>query len=113
VPSLDLEIERRADWTVVRVAGDVDLATADELRRALHATVDRGQVLVVVDLGGVAFLDSIGIGVLVSGLKRARSAGGDLRLAAPALIVRHLLEVAGLLGVFTVADTPEQAAGAP
>jgi anti-anti-sigma factor len=76
---------------VVIVAGEIDLATVNELRAALDALDGR----IVVDLATVSFLDATGLGVLAGTRKRLRSCGGDLRLRAPQDQVRRVLEVAG------------------
>lgn len=104
--ALALDVDRRDACTVIRVAGDLDLSTADQLRRTLTATI-ADQPLVVLDLSAVPFLDCVGVGVLVSARSRARAAGGDLRLAAPAPVAARLLDVCGLLHVFVVADSVE------
>ena len=63
------------------VAGEVDMATAPRLRDALvQLAAEYPGVTAVIDLDGVSFLDSLGLGVLVGGLRRMRTTGGDLAL---------------------------------
>lgn len=64
-------------------AGRVDLLSAGQLRQALLDAVEAGHRRLVVDLGDVPFIDSSGLASLISGLKAARQAGGDLRIARP------------------------------
>jgi anti-anti-sigma regulatory factor len=71
----------------VAVAGEVDLATTPVLRD--------------VDLAGVTFLDCTGLGALVAVRNAAIRAGGQMRVSHPQPIVRRVLKVTGLLGVFT------------
>ena len=68
---------------VVRPTGRLNMTAARMLREELHAIVESGGTRVVVDLSGIEFIDSSGLGALLSGLKAARQAGGDLRIAAP------------------------------
>ncbi|MDE3008851.1 MAG: STAS domain-containing protein [Acidobacteriota bacterium] len=78
---------------VVRPEGRLDLVAAPELREIVAKSIAGGVVNVVVDLAEVDFLDSSGLGALVTGLKSTRQAGGNLRIArAPeqALIVLDL-----------------------
>jgi anti-anti-sigma factor len=97
----------RDGWTVVMPVGDLDLSSAPDLRRHLVTAVAATGGQVVVDLTGVHFVDSQGLGTLVGGLKRARSRGGDLRLAHPLDSVAALLELTGLDRAFVVApDVP-------
>lgn len=81
---------------VVRPEGRLNMVAAPALRKELHALVEGGSTRVVVDLGGTDFIDSSGLGALISGLKVARQAGGDLRIAAPTLQVTTVLELTNL-----------------
>lgn len=69
------------DAVVLCPRGRLNLLAASQLREVLARTVAAGRTHVVVDLSQTAFLDSSGLGALVAGLKTARQAGGDLRLA--------------------------------
>jgi anti-sigma B factor antagonist len=81
------------------VEGEVDLYTAPQLRAAIAAIPLDGTL--VIDLGAVSFIDSVGFGVLLGAWKRSLQAGGDLRFrAVPASIVRKL-SVMGLDQVLT------------
>jgi anti-sigma B factor antagonist len=68
---------------VVRVEGRLNMTTAGGLRDLVASAVAEGNVRVVVDLAAVEFIDSSGLGALINGLKTARQAGGDLRIASP------------------------------
>ena len=68
---------------VVRLAGRLDLLSAADVRARLSAATEDGHRRLVVDLSGVTFVDSSGLGALIGGLKAARVAGGDLRIAGP------------------------------
>lgn len=98
-----------ADWSVARISGEIDIATAPRLRERLIALVTSGRKHVVLDLGGVAFLDSTGLGVIVGVLKRARTLGGDLRLVCPNPAVRKVFEITALDRTMPLADTVEHA----
>jgi anti-sigma B factor antagonist len=63
------------DVHVVSVAGELDLHTAGDLHTALDSALAREPRRVVVDLGGVTFLDSTALGALVTAAKRARATG--------------------------------------
>jgi anti-sigma B factor antagonist len=66
--------------TVVEVSGEIDVYTAPKLREALLSLVDSGTYRLIVDMSGVEFLDSTGLGVLVGGLKRVRAHDGAIDL---------------------------------
>ncbi len=82
-PGFNLVTARSGDAVVVRVIDELDLATAPQLREILVDLASLGTLHVTVDLGELAFVDSSGLGVLVTGLKRLRAAGGDLALRSP------------------------------
>lgn len=98
-----------APWTVLTVAGELDVAGAPELRQHVMAAVRTGATRLVLDLTGVDFIDSFGLGVLVGALKRVRLLDGDLRLVVPEPRVRRVLEVCDLDRVFTMHTTIDEA----
>jgi anti-sigma B factor antagonist len=108
-----VEVTEQGSWTVVMPIGDLDLSSAPALRRHLIAAVADTAGRVVVDLAGVHLVDSQGLGTLVGGLKRARSHGGDLRLACPPPDVVALLELTGLDHAFVVTAEVAEAVRAP
>jgi anti-sigma B factor antagonist len=93
---------------VLRVSGEVDIQTSPILDEHLQRVLE-GASSMVVDLGGVTFLDSTGLSVLIGGLKRCESAGGALRVASPRPNVRRVFEVTGLAEVFQIAPGEEPA----
>lgn len=100
--TLDLDTRESGDWTVVGVRGEVDLYTAPRLKTVLTELTGSGRTRIAVEFGGVEFMDSTGLGVLISGLKRCREAGGTLALVAPTEPVRKVLSITGLDQVFSI-----------
>jgi anti-sigma B factor antagonist len=98
---------------VVSFAGELDLASVPLARDALvrSAAEHPGQTLVV-DLDGVAFLDSMGLGVLVGGLRRLRGGGGDLVLVCSTPRLLDILAQARLERVFEIYPNLAAVAGA-
>jgi anti-sigma B factor antagonist len=94
--------EQPSSW-VLRVSGEVDVATSPELRRELHQLVDQGGPIVV-DLRDVTFIDSSGLGVLVGTLRRLRERDRDGQLVLQGLQdpVRKVFDVTGLTELFTI-----------
>ena len=93
----ELELEREqhpSGATVVRVSGEVDLATVSELERELAASV-RVQSLVV-DLTDCTFLDSSGVRVLLAAAAQAEAAGERFSLVADEGGVRRTLDIAAV-----------------
>ncbi|MEV4351193.1 STAS domain-containing protein [Actinoplanes sp. NPDC049596] len=95
--SLDYRIERDASTITVVPEGDISLETVDVLRQVLRSTVETPNTdRVDVDMSGVAFLDSSGIGVLVAAQRMAAARGVTLMLREPTAMVRMVLDIANL-----------------
>lgn len=94
---------------VLSIRGEIDVSTAPALRDRLLSVAQSGNTRAVVDLREVTFLDSTALGVLVSALKRFRSADGDLRLVVTGRSIVKVLEITGLVDVFMIFDTLEEA----
>jgi anti-sigma B factor antagonist len=67
--------------TVLQPTGRLNMVAAPAFKNLVEETVASGQTRIIVDLGEVTFIDSSGLGALISGLKATRQAGGDLRIA--------------------------------
>jgi anti-anti-sigma factor len=86
---------------VVDVRGSLDAATVDDLRRALVTTVHAERpVTMIVDLTFVTFMDSMGVGALVSGHNAARETGTRFVLRNPSEFVHRQLRITGLAELF-------------
>ncbi|BCB91354.1 STAS domain-containing protein [Phytohabitans suffuscus] len=83
------------------VAGEVDIVSAGQFRQYLAGALDTRPAALTVDLGGVTFLDSMGLSALVHTHRRAHDEGIPFTVADPQPQVRRLLDVTGLLTVLT------------
>lgn len=97
---LALTSTAEGECTTVHVAGEIDVYTAPALRRQLDEEIQRGCRDLVVDLGGVTFLDSTGLGVLVGRLKLIRAQGGMMRIVGAQERVLKVFTITGLDRVF-------------
>lgn len=86
----------------VEVHGELDVSTAPKLQDRLHDLITEGKRDLIVDLAGMTFIDSTGLGVLVSALKRAREAGGGLVLREPRPSARKVFEISGLAQIVDI-----------
>src|SRR5918997_5641281 len=78
---IDIDVRSQDDYRVLRPEGDLDVYTVGSLRDAIGTMIDDATPHVVVDLDGVPFMDSSGLGALMGGVRRLREAGGDLAIA--------------------------------
>ena len=102
LPLLDLDISRPSpETTRVRVSGEVDLFTsAVLLQRLLQVLREQRPAVLDLDLAMVTFLDCNGVDALVVARDAARHAGVQMRVSHPQRIVRRVLDLVGLLGIF-------------
>lgn len=109
--SIDDEL-KLGKTAVFSVRGELDLHEAPELQDRIGRATDRGARLIVVDLTGVTFIDSMALGVLLAAMNRLRSLGGDLRLVVPNPSIRRIFEISLLDRLFVLDTTRDEALAA-
>ena len=87
------------------------MVSARRLKELLSDLVASGTTRIVIDMAETTFLDSSGLGALIAGLKSARQAGGDLRIARPTPSVVTVFQLTNLDKVLRARDTVEAAFG--
>lgn len=94
---------------LVTLSGDLDMASAGELRECLGRLTAEGASSIIVDLRGVGFIDSTGIGALMAGHAAAQAAGGVMELVASTDAVVRVLRIVGIPDIMPVhADLPTE-----
>ena len=108
--SVKLNTRQVGDVSVVDVAGRITLGEGSSaLRDLLREMVGKGQKKILLNLGEVSYIDSSGIGELVSGFTTVTNSGGELKLLNLNKRVKDLLQITKL---YTVFDVHEDEAGA-
>jgi len=108
--SVKLSTRQVGDVTVMDVAGRITLGEGSStLRDALRGLVGKNQKKILLNLGEVSYIDSSGIGELVSGFTTVTNSGGNLKLLNLNKRVKDLLQITKL---YTVFDVHEDEAGA-
>ena len=102
-----LGVEARGGDVIVRLAGELDLYNAEDVRTALAKAIETMPRRIVVDMAAVEFVDSTALGVLIEA--RARLGEDALLLAAPQLETRRTLQVSGLDQHLAVHDSVDDA----
>jgi len=98
-----------ATTRIIQPRGEIDLATAPSLKAALDAATDAGARYVLVDFAEVAFMDSTGIGVLLSAERKLRARDGKLIVVCDDPLIRRVFEIAGLTHVFNTTRSRREA----
>ena len=97
---------------VIRPSGRLTMIVTPQLRTVITDTVASGRSRIVVDLSACEFVDSSGLGALIAGLKTARQAGGDLRIAGVGPQIATVLQLTNLDRVLRAHDTVDGALSA-
>jgi anti-sigma B factor antagonist len=101
---VDISVSRTnaGDVPIVAVSGEVDVYSAPALKDNITELLQSGVTTLIVDLSGVAFLDSTGLGALVDARAATSDAGGSLPLVCSQERILKLFTITGLDGVFTI-----------
>jgi anti-sigma B factor antagonist len=97
-------------YTICGPVGELESYTVSQFREALAETVPAGRLLI--DLSGVSFVDSAGLGALIGGIRRARELGGQVVVACSRPTLIRLLRTTGFDRIVVVAETVAEAAAA-
>lgn len=106
---LTITIDKREDVTIVHCAGEVDIATAGQLRTEVTDALVDGPGDLVVVLDDVTFLDSLGLGALISAHKRARVLQGTFTIVCTSRPVLRVFSATAMDRVFRIVDTLDAA----
>lgn len=87
---------------ILGVTGEVDVYSAPEVKERIDELIRSGQTTLIIDLSGVAFLDSTGLGALVEARTAAAEAGGSLPIVCTQERILKLFTITGLDGVFSI-----------
>jgi anti-sigma B factor antagonist len=108
-----VEIEIRDSdegFRILKPMGDLDVYTVGNLRDAIGQMIEQQTPKIVVELDGVPFMDSSGLGALMGGVRRLREAGGDLAIACTREQHLKLFAITGFGEGVSIAPTVEEAA---
>ena len=106
---METTVEQRGSAVVVHIAGSVDGLTAEPLQQVLTRELEAGHNRLVADFSAVDYTSSAGLRVLLGTVKRARSGGGDLRLAGANPDVHKVLDLSGFSGILKLFGTVDDA----
>ena len=94
---------------VLQVEGQLIVGNRQELKELVQTALDQGERRLLIDFSRTGYIDSSGLGALVSISNKIREAGGELRLSGLNEDLRSLFELTKLDTLFAIAETPQQA----
>jgi anti-sigma B factor antagonist len=117
-----IAVRARGDISIIELTGEFTIGNAglaqpldlrgrhlSDLGLTLHRLLEQGRRKIVLELAGVSFLDSAGLGELISCKKRTAESGGDICLLRPSGKVRDMLEMLCLSRIFKIFDDESDA----
>jgi anti-sigma B factor antagonist len=96
---------------LIRVEGQLIVGNRQELKAAVQAALDQSERRFIIDFSRTGYIDSSGLGALVSISKKVREQGGELKLSGLNEDLRSLFELTKLDTLFAISDTAERASG--
>ena len=94
-------------YTVCRPVGELDAFTVSQFRQSLAELASSERL--IIDMSGIPFVDSAGLGALIGGIRRTRELGGDVAVACDRPTLVRLLRTTGFDRIVSVTETVEEA----
>ena len=109
---MDLDIKQSGNTCTLRIKGQLKSSNVPEFDAALESALTNDCIYLVLDLEQMPFIDSSGIGAIVNALRRTRQIGGDTKLVNPSSFATKTFKMVGILSLFGVFATEQEAIAA-
>ncbi len=106
---MEIGIEQGGGVAVVRCVGSLDAGSIGVFKEKVYAVVSQGMHRWIVDAQRLTFIDSVGLGVLISLSRKLRERDGEVKIAAPTEDVRSIFEITRLHRLFDLCDSTDDA----
>ena len=107
---MEIQEEKINDVDVLKLEGRLDASSAKNIKAKVDSLTKENRVKLVIDMGAVDFIDSSGLGSLVSSLRSVNKLGGDIRISALQDQVRAIFELTRLHRIFGIYEESDAAA---
>jgi stage II sporulation protein AA (anti-sigma F factor antagonist) len=106
--SLNIELETKNDVLCIRLSGELDHHTADELRERATAVIEKNDIRhIVLNLEHLSFMDSSGLGVILGRYKQIKQVHGEMVVCAISPAIQRLFDMSGLFKIIKMEPTEE------
>ncbi|WP_066370112.1 anti-sigma F factor antagonist [Neobacillus fumarioli] len=106
--SLNIELETKHDVLCIRLSGELDHHTADELRDQVSAVIEKNKIRhIVLNLEQLTFMDSSGLGVILGRYKQIKQVHGEMVVCAISPSIQRLFDMSGLFKIVKMEPTEE------
>ena len=109
---MEMELRDQGLIKILTLQGRLDAQVSGIVKERVHQLLDEGATSLVLDLGGVDFLDSSGLGVLVSSLRKVKEKKGEIKLAGLRPEVRSIFDITRVTRLFSIHEDVQEAVDA-
>lgn len=106
---MDISCENRDDIVVLSLVGKIDIDSSPELKAKVLDLIEQDNKNIFIDFSGISFMNSSGLGALISIVKEARSREASLTIISPTTFIKSLFKLTQLDKIFTIYDSVEEA----
>ncbi len=106
---MKVEITNISEVSILSPQGELDLSNSKTLEKVIGKQIEKGCNEIIIDFGGVPFVDTAGIGALITSLICLRDKKGNLKLSSLEPQVKKTLQMAGLTKIFKIYKNREEA----
>ena len=106
---MKLDLQEREDVSILVLSGRLAAGGDEQLREAINTLLASGRTKILVDFGEVTYMDSAGIGELVSSYRTTKRFGGALKILKPGKRIEDSLELTQLLPIFEIFEDEDAA----
>ncbi|MED3552421.1 anti-sigma factor antagonist [Cytobacillus praedii] len=105
--NISIETKEKDQLITVNISGEIDAYTAPKLRESLFQLAEKKESIIIINLSGVTYMDSTGLGVFVGVFKNIRSNNGQLKLLGLSSRLMRLFEITGLSTIMDISGQLE------
>lgn len=109
---MNINIRSKNEVVILDIAGEIDLYNAPEIKDVINKLIEEKKYNVVINLEQVSYIDSSGIGALISSLSNLKKYQGGLKIIKVYASVRKVFELTKLTSFFEIYETEEEAVNA-
>jgi anti-sigma B factor antagonist len=106
---MDITIRESNDVVIMDINGEIDLYNVPDIKETIKAQMEGSKTNIIINLDKVSYIDSSGIGVLISSLSNLKKAGGSLKIINVYASVRKVFELTKLTSFFDIYDSEQEA----
>lgn len=104
--SLEMDLEVKDEVLCIRLEGELDHHTSGQLRERVEASLDENRIRhILLNLQGLRFMDSSGLGVILGRYKRIKNAGGEMVVCAISPSIKRLFEMSGMFKIIRLEES--------